>query len=319
MQCCPASCAGGTAGSCIDTSTTSCETGATFGGLCPGSASVRCCPVRSNDMSIIAFPEAQPELSLKYRKVQGTVLGRSYTAHVAVLGDPRYFGVEPQPGGCTSTRVATSVGARHYGCEYATNGGYFSYTAGEGCIGGVVVNGTRDASPAVANRASFALLRNGSYAVGFLDQARGDDDDYWQLIEGLGWIVREGRPYADESEDLADRRSIADAVTPRTAVGVTASGELILAQTEGIEGTEGSEGVTGTTLKEFATLLVNDFDVVEAVNMDGGGSSDSVYRGKVVGNPTCHGTTEICERDVASITCVYPTPIFNNAGYSISV
>lgn len=306
--CCPASCsAPGVEGRCIDTSASACDTGATVGGLCPGSTAVRCCPERTHDTFIRPFPAAQAKLSLTYSKTQGATLGRNYTAHIAVLDDPRYFGINPQPGGCQGMRAPVSAAAEHYGCVYATNGGYFSYTAGVGCVGAVVANGTLEASPVIANRAKFALLTNGSYAVGFLDETNVDSSS--QLIEGLGWIVRDGRPYSDESLDLADRRSIADAVTPRTAIGVTAEGQLLLAQTEGIEGAEGSEGVTGVTLKEFGALLVKDFNVIEAVNLDGGGSSDSVYNGEVIGNPTCHGTTEICEREVATITCVYATAI----------
>ncbi len=39
-------------------------------------------------------------------------------------------------------------------------------------------------------------------------------------------------------------------------------------------------------------------------NLDGGGSSTSVYRGKVINRPTCKDTPTICERPVSSITCI---------------
>ena len=42
-------------------------------------------------------------------------------------------------------------------------------------------------------------------------------------------------------------------------------------------------------------------------NLDGGGSSVSVYRGQVVSRPTCTDTAIICERPVTSITCLTPT------------
>ena len=39
-------------------------------------------------------------------------------------------------------------------------------------------------------------------------------------------------------------------------------------------------------------------------NLDGGGSSTSVYHGSVIDQPTCIDTSVICERSVSSITCI---------------
>ena len=39
-------------------------------------------------------------------------------------------------------------------------------------------------------------------------------------------------------------------------------------------------------------------------NLDGGGSSVSVYKGIVISKPTCFDTAFICERRVTTITCM---------------
>ena len=44
--------------------------------------------------------------------------------------------------------------------------------------------------------------------------------------------------------------------------------------------------------------------IESAINLDGGGSSVSVYNDKVISKPTCHDNSEICERAVANIVCL---------------
>ena len=46
------------------------------------------------------------------------------------------------------------------------------------------------------------------------------------------------------------------------------------------------------------------FSLSHTQNLDGGGSSVSVYKGKVISKPTCLDTHFICQRPVTSITCI---------------
>ena len=48
--------------------------------------------------------------------------------------------------------------------------------------------------------------------------------------------------------------------------------------------------------------------IAHAQNLDGGGSSVSVYNGEVISRPTCMDTPFVCERAVTSITCVSQLP-----------
>ena len=82
-----------------------------------------------------------------------------------------------------------------------------------------------------------------------------------------------------------------DANQPRTAIGITAEAKMILFVCEGRQMTE---GVTGLTTADVAEVLVA-FGCVEAINLDGGGSSCMLVNGKE--------TIKVCDgsqRSVAS-------------------
>lgn len=61
---------------------------------------------------------------------------------------------------------------------------------------------------------------------------------------------------------------------------------------------------TGPTVFEMGALLVK-HGVVEAINLDGGGSTSFVKDyGVVQDHPTCDDTYKKCERTVSTILCV---------------
>ncbi len=82
---------------------------------------------------------------------------------------------------------------------------------------------------------------------------------------------------------------------PRTAVGVTDSGRLLLVVVDGREGRS-----VGMTLSELAQLMV-DLGARDAVNLDGGGSSEMFLNGLVVNQPSDGG-----ERLVSNALVVLP-------------
>ena len=67
---------------------------------------------------------------------------------------------------------------------------------------------------------------------------------------------------------------------PRTAVGVTKSGNYVLGVVDGRQ-----YHSRGCTLNEWATLL-RDFGVYEAINLDGGGSSEMIVAGDILNSPS---------------------------------
>lgn len=68
---------------------------------------------------------------------------------------------------------------------------------------------------------------------------------------------------------------------PRTAIGVTATGKILLVVIDGRR----PGWSRGATLGELRTML-RDLGAVDAMNLDGGGSSEMVVKGKVVNRPS---------------------------------
>jgi hypothetical protein len=88
-----------------------------------------------------------------------------------------------------------------------------------------------------------------------------------QAVGGREWIVRDGLV------SITPRPASADEIHPRSAVGITADGSLVLATVDGRE-----TGVSlGVRLPELAELMLSR-GAVTAINLDGGGSSALVIR-----------------------------------------
>ncbi len=68
---------------------------------------------------------------------------------------------------------------------------------------------------------------------------------------------------------------------PRSAVGVTKYGDYIFAIVDGRQAHS-----KGCTLQEWASILLNDFGAVNAINLDGGGSTELVVKGDIVNSPS---------------------------------
>jgi hypothetical protein len=83
---------------------------------------------------------------------------------------------------------------------------------------------------------------------------------------------------------------------PRTAVGLTPTGQLLLVVVDGRQ----SPYSAGMTLRELAQLMA-DLGAREAINLDGGGSSEMFLNGLVVNRPSDGG-----ERPVSSALVVLP-------------
>lgn len=102
-----------------------------------------------------------------------------------------------------------------------------------------------------------------------------------EAVGGEPWLIKNG-----EFSKRTDRHGL-DAATPfasnrhpRTAVGVTREGHFLLVVVDGRQITS-----RGATLREMAQLMM-DLGCVNAINLDGGGSSTMVVRGLVVNSPS---------------------------------
>uniref|UniRef100_A0A6B2LEU8 Phosphodiester glycosidase domain-containing protein n=1 Tax=Arcella intermedia TaxID=1963864 RepID=A0A6B2LEU8_9EUKA len=229
--------------------------------------------------------------------------GRPYSAYLAVFPAERFAFYPPVQAGCLDL-VKPSISSHLRGCDYATNGAFFTWSndTGSYCLGNLISDGEvwqlpKDGSG--MNRANIGLTKGGAVVTGFIDFSTVAKLPFAQLITGWGWIVRNGASFVKSSQDLTFKPGgFALEKAPRTSLGVFLNGSLALLQVDGEEDIK-----AGPDLFELAELFVS-VGIHSAVNLDGGGSSVSVFEGKVVNSPTCHDTPQICERAVASITCV---------------
>lgn len=116
----------------------------------------------------------------------------------------------------------------------------------------------------------------------------------WNVVTGSSQIVTGGAVtvpvYRDDNHfdgelepggpnDYSNTKAWADATTARTAIGLSADRRTLTLFTVDVRG--GSEGMR---LSEVASLLVRDFGVADALNLDGGGSTTMAMEG-VDGTP----------------------------------
>lgn len=114
-----------------------------------------------------------------------------------------------------------------------------------------------------------------------------------QLVGGVGWLVRDGKPFVYDSmdylEDMGAQETgnrFATIVSGRTALGHDKHGNIMIVQVrwgavvcvlftghpEAYVQFDGQSWRSGIDLGSLATILV-DLGVVNAINLDGGGST----------------------------------------------
>ena len=115
-------------------------------------------------------------------------------------------------------------------------------------------------------------------------------------IVGVGpRLVKNGQIYvtADEEYFPADIRV---GRAPRSAFGVTKYGDYIFAVVDGRQAHS-----RGCTLQEWADILINQFGAVDAINLDGGGSTELIVKENIVNSPS-----DGSERPVGSALMILP-------------
>ena len=110
--------------------------------------------------------------------------------------------------------------------------------------------------------------------------------DVFDAVGGVPMLLRDGSPTPI---------CASCALQPRTAVGVTASGQILLVVVDGR-----SRRSRGVTLGQLRNIL-RDLGAVTALNLDGGGSSEMVVQGQVVNQPS-----EGHERHITNAILVLP-------------
>ncbi|KAM9360721.1 N-acetylglucosamine-1-phosphodiester alpha-N-acetylglucosaminidase-like [Symphorus nematophorus] len=201
------------------------------------------------------------------------------------------------PGGCEKRRSATAEQmAVAAGCLYAQKAGFFTGTS-DRRLGNVVSDGRMVRDSGGQRNAQFGIRKDGSLVFGYLSQEDVLDrsNPFVQLVSGVVWLLRKGKIYINQSLKAED------VLSARTVVGHDADGNLILFHVDG------KTKKRGTNLWEVADFLKKN-GVIDAINLNGGGSSSFVINGTLASYPPdrCKSDSRWrCARDVSSVLCVH--------------
>jgi len=198
-----------------------------------------------------AFAQSSP-LPLNATTWSGVVhsTGRKFTGHVGVIQQVPKLAVEVTRDGCTNHQPVSHT-ASVFGCQLATNAGFFDFTP-PSCEGNLIVNGTTDLFGSGDSRVSVGFVpagdgTTGSTVVGFVSSPTGYG--FASLVSGLGWLVRDGASYVNRSKDITPNGQFTTEKAPRTGVGVRADGTALLLVVDGVETEQ-----LGVDLYEFAEV-----------------------------------------------------------------
>lgn len=100
------------------------------------------------------------------------------------------------------------------------------------------------------------------------------------IVSGGPYLVKNGEIFVDMTEQ---KLASVGGRNPRTAIGYTKDGNLIMLTADGREGSS-----IGLTLNELANLM-KQLGCVNAMNLDGGGSTVMMIKGQVVNRPAVQG------------------------------
>ncbi|NWS78416.1 NAGPA acetylglucosaminidase, partial [Crotophaga sulcirostris] len=239
---------------------------------------------------------------------------RAVYGHFTFVRDPlRTVSVlEPGgPGGCARRRRApVEFTARLAGCLVAQNGGYFDMETGE-CLGNVVSDGALVRNSGGLQNAQFGIRSDGTMVFGYLSEEDVLDqaNPFVQLVSGVVWLLRDGEVYVNQSQaaecDEVQTTGTFDrfinVISARTAVGHDRQGRLVLVH---VDGQTESRGVNLWEMAEF----LKEQGIVNAINLDGGGSATLVLNGTLASYPSEHCSFDNmwrCPRSISTVLCVH--------------
>jgi hypothetical protein len=157
----------------------------------------------------------------------------------------------------------------HFNVIVATNGDGYNMSTGK--PGGLLVMNGVEWNP-VDGDGFFAILKDGSAMIGTQAQYAQYKTQIQDAIGGFGaTLIRNGQIVVKKSANHTSSRA------SRTAVGITAEGKVIMMVLDGRQ----EPFSTGGSMEEIAQIML-DAGCVNAVNLDGGGSS--TYLSKPAGS-----------------------------------
>lgn len=169
----------------------------------------------------------------------------------------------------------TSTATNQYGCEYViTNGKVAAVNQADTKIpeDGIILSVHGKMAQA------FAKLKVGDPVT--VKQTLNPVWDKAKYVIGVGpRLVKNGEVFVTtKAEDFGP--DVASGRAPRTALGITGNGHILLVVVDGRQAAS-----TGFTLTEMAKFM-KELGAVDALNFDGGGSSEMVIKGEIKNSPS---------------------------------
>ncbi|XP_078396917.1 N-acetylglucosamine-1-phosphodiester alpha-N-acetylglucosaminidase isoform X4 [Cetorhinus maximus] len=239
---------------------------------------------------------------------------KAVTGHFTFVNNPlRTVSVlEPlKPGGCSqSYRATVQETIKSKKCLVAQNGGFFDMNTGS-CLGTVVSDGKLVQDGKGIQNAQFGIKKDGTLVFGYLSEEDVVDKEnpFVQLVSGVIWLLRNGTIYVNESQsaecsktqETGSFEKFVNVVSARTAIGHDKYGRLVLLHIDG------QTDLRGLSLWEVAGFL-KDHGIINAINLDGGGSATLTLNGSLASYPSDHCSSDPmwrCPRAVSTVVCIH--------------
>ncbi|XP_063270554.1 N-acetylglucosamine-1-phosphodiester alpha-N-acetylglucosaminidase isoform X2 [Prinia subflava] len=263
--------------------------------------------------SSTAGPVAVTRTFVSYIHPEGSDRSVIYGHFTFVRNPLRTFSVlEPGgAGGCLAQRRApVEETAKLRKCLVAQNGGYFNMQTGE-CLGNVVSDGKLVRNSGGLQNAQFGIRKDGTMVFGYLSEedVLDQSNPFVQLVSGVVWLLRNGEVYINQSRaaECGDTQTTGtfdrfiNVISARTAVGHDRQGQLVLVH---VDGQTESRGINLWDMAEF----LKQQGVINAINLDGGGSATLVLNGTLANYPSEHCSFDSmwrCPRSISTVVCVH--------------
>lgn len=191
--------------------------------------------------------------------------------------------------------------AERYGAVAAINGGGFVDVLPDGKLGGIgaipdgiIMSGgevvyPKDANSKMSVSSVMAIDSEGHLIVGgpyTINELK--NKNVKEVVCFTPYLIKDGKQFIPENTLQGSH--------PRTAIGQDSKGRIILLVIDGRQGIK-----IGATLKEVQKIML-DLGAVNAMCLDGGGSTTMYYKGSIINNPS----NFTGERTVPSIIYVSP-------------
>ena len=201
------------------------------------------------------------------------IQGRSFKGKVMLIKDPKRVKVAvTKELGVTGERVTDLV--RDAGAIAGINAGGFYDPNGKGngaFPDGITIHKgeTVHTNAGDAEASIIGLDDKGKLILEELTEAQAKEKNIQEAVTFYPILIRNGKPTVSGDGGMG--------IAPRTGIGQTADGTIIFVVIDGRQPTWS----IGATISDLMNVFL-DYNAINAINLDGGSSSELVYNGKVM-------------------------------------